>query len=446
MPLKSAICEYQDNLDTVLDSVADGIFTVDTELRITHFNRAAEEITGFTKAEAIGQSCHKIFNSSVCLSDCPIKEALATNRSVTNREFDIFNKERRKIPISISASVLRNAEGEAIGGVEVFRDLSLIVSLKKEIENKYSFHGLISRAPNMLRLFDVLPDISASDATVLIHGESGTGKELFSRAIHELSPRHKGPLVVINCGALPEPLLEAEIFGAKRGAYTGAVENRPGRLEMAQGGTLFLDEIGDLPLALQVKLLRVLEYKEFQPLGAKQPQKADVRFITATHRNIEQMVEEGTFRRDLYFRINVVALSIPPLRDRHEDIPLLIDITLNRLNQSYGKKIRGLSPAVMQMLLHHDYPGNVRELLNLLEQMVILCRSGEIGPEHLPEGFQAHLQSHHVDVRPRQNISKTVLLEILNRHEGNRTQVAKELGVDRTTLWRWMKRFNIDMH
>jgi two-component system, NtrC family, response regulator HydG len=446
MPLKSAICEHQENLDTVLDSVADGIFTVDTELRITHFNRAAEEITGFTKTEAIGQPCHKIFHSSVCLSDCPIKEALATNRSVTNREFDIFNKDRRKIPISISASVLRNAKGEAIGGVEVFRDLSFIISLKKEIENKYSFHDMISRAPNMLRLFDVLPDISASDATVLIHGESGTGKELFSRAIHDLSPRHNGPLVVINCGALPEPLLEAEIFGAKRGAYTGSVENRPGRLEMAQGGTLFLDEIGDLPLALQVKLLRVLENKEFQPLGAKQPQKADVRFITATHRNIEQMVEEGSFRRDLYFRINVVALSIPPLRDRHEDVPLLIDITLNRLNKSYGKKIRGISPAVMQMLLRHDYPGNVRELLNLLEQMVILCRSGEIGPEHLPEGLQAHLQSHHVDIHPRQNISKTTLLEILNRHEGNRSQVAKELGIDRTTLWRWMKRFDIDKH
>jgi len=295
----------------------------------------------------------------------------------------------------------------------------------------------------MQRLFDVLPDISASDATVLVHGESGTGKELITRAIHQLSPRKAGPLVIINCGALPEPLLEAEIFGAKRGAYTGAIENRPGRLEMAQGGTLFLDEIGDLPLALQVKLLRVLENREFQPLGARQPQKADVRFVTATHRNIEKMVEEGSFRRDLYFRINVVSLSIPPLRERQEDIPLLIDITLDRLNQSYGKKIRGLSPAVMQMLLHHDYPGNVRELLNLIEQMVILCRSGEIGLEHLPQGFHAHSQSRQAAVHPRQNISKTALMEVLERHAGNRSTTAKELGVDRTTLWRWMKRFNI---
>jgi PAS domain S-box-containing protein len=443
MPVTSGLCEHLDNLTTVLDSVADGVFTVDTEMRITFFNRAAEEITGFSRTEAIGQPCHKIFNATVCRTDCPIKEALTTNRPVTNREFDILNKSNRKVPISISASVLRDSAGKVIGGVETFRDLSLIVSLKKEIQNKYSFHDLISRAPNMLRLFEVLPDIAASDATVLLHGESGTGKELFTRAIHQLSPRHKAPLVIINCGALPEPLLESEIFGAKRGAYTGSVENRPGRLEMAQGGTLFLDEIGDLPLPLQVKLLRVLENREFQPLGARQPQKADVRFITATHRNIEKMVEEGTFRRDLYFRINVVSISIPPLRDRREDIPLLIDLALDRLNKSYGKNIRGISPAVMQMLLHHDYPGNVRELLNLLEQMVILCRSGELGAEHLPEGFYAHIAARNPQPHPRQNLNEATLRETLERHQGNRSKAAEELGIDRTTLWRWMKRFHI---
>lgn len=445
MPKQSGLCEHLDNISSVLNSIADGVFTVDLNLNITSFNRAAEEITGYTEAEVLGRPCHKIFNTNVCDTGCPVREALANNCSVTNRELDILNKDKRKVPVSISASVLRNARGEAIGGVETFRDLSLIVSLKREIEDKYSFHNIISRAPNMQHLFDVLPDISASDATVLLHGDSGTGKELFARAIHDLSPRKDGPLVVINCGALPEPLLEAEIFGAKRGAYTGAVENRAGRLEMAQGGTFFLDEIGDLPLPLQVKLLRVLEYKEFQPLGARQPQKADVRFITATHRNIEQMVEEGTFRRDLYFRINVVSLSIPPLRERREDIPLLIDITLDRLNRSYGKKIRGVSPEVMQLLLHHDYPGNVRELLNLLEQMVILCRGGELGLEHLPEGL--NLSSHdHLDAHPRQHISREELEEILQRHDGNRTHAAEELGVDRTTLWRWMKRLHLDIH
>jgi transcriptional regulator with PAS, ATPase and Fis domain len=294
----------------------------------------------------------------------------------------------------------------------------------------------------MRRLFDVLPDVASTEATVLLQGESGTGKELFTRAIHDLSPRSKGPLVVINCGALPEPLLEAEIFGAKRGAYTGAVENRPGRLEMAQGGTLFLDEIGDLPLPLQVKLLRVLENKEYQPLGARQPQKADVRFVAATHRNLESMVEEGTFRRDLFFRLNVVNLRIPSLRERQEDIPLLIDMALDRFNHRYGKKIRGFSSEALQFLLSYSYPGNVRELLNIVEQSVILCRAGEIGIDHLPSFISPHDAAVAATSGSAQP-TRERLQEILDRHDWNKSKAARELGIDRTTLWRWMKRYGM---
>lgn len=427
-----------------MDSVADGVFTVDKDMRITTFNRAAQEITGFTAEEVIGQKCHDIFKTGICLSTCPIREALGSGEAVVNREVDIVDKNNRRIPISISASVLRDAQAQVVGGVETFRDLSLIYTLKKELKDKYSFRDLVSRNPVMRNLFDILPDIASSEATVLLNGESGTGKELFTRAIHDLSPRLEGPLVVVNCGALPEQLLEAEIFGVKRGAYTGAVEDRPGRLALAQGGTLFLDEIGDLPLSLQVKLLRVLENKEYQPLGGRHQLKADVRFVTATHRDLDDMVEKGLFRRDLLFRINVVTLKIPPLRERSEDIPLLLDIALDRFNKRYGKKIRGFSSEALQILFKHTYPGNVRELMNIVEQTVILCRSGEIGADQLPGSLSPASRDTEQPVVASDTFSRENLTELLARHKGNKSQVARELGIDRTTLWRWIKRLGLD--
>ncbi len=436
-------CRHLEHLATILDSVADGVFTVDKEMLITWFNRAAEDITGFSREEAMGQSCCEIFRTNICFTDCPLREALATDCDVVNREVDILDKNNREVPISASASVLRDAEGNPVGGVETFRDLSQIKALKQEVAQKYSFHDLVSRNPEMRRLFDVLPDVAASEATVLLQGESGTGKELFARAVHDLSSRRDGPLVVVNCGALPEPLLEAEIFGAKRGAYTGAVEDRPGRLQQAEKGTLFLDEIGDLPLSLQVKLLRVLENREYQPLGAKRPLKADVRFLAATHRDLQAMVEEGSFRRDLFFRINVVNLKIPPLRQRTEDIPLLLEIALDRFNRTYGKKIRGFSSEALALLLGHTYPGNVRELLNLVERSLILCREETIGDELLPTDLAIGSASQAPPLFSRKRPTAEHLQEVLGRHRGNRTLAAQELGVNRTTLWRWLKQVNL---
>jgi PAS domain S-box-containing protein len=434
------------NISTILDSVADGVFTVDDNMRIQSFNRAAEEITGFTHDEAIGRHCYEIFRSDACASACPVREAMETGEPVLHREVEIIDKDNHKKPISISASVLIDSDGKARGGVETIRDLSVIYTLKNELHDKFTFQNLISRNPSMRRLFDVMADIAASEATVFLHGESGTGKELFARAIHDLSRRRNGPLVIVNCGALPETLLEAEIFGVRKGAYTGAVENRPGRLELCNGGTFFLDEIGDLPLQLQVKLLRVLENKEFQPLGAKNPMKADVRFITATHRNLAQMVEEGTFRRDLYFRINIVELNIPPLRERKEDIPLLLEIALKKFNLSYGKKVHRVSPEVLKLLLTHDFPGNVRELLNLIEQAVILCKGSEIGLDLMPNGFAKENDTSEKATRRRSSKAPDVdvLCEVIARHKGNRTDAAQELGVDRSTLWRWVKSAGLD--
>ncbi|MDO9067305.1 MAG: sigma 54-interacting transcriptional regulator [Deltaproteobacteria bacterium] len=440
-------CGQQECQKMILDSIADGVFTVDPEMRVTTFNRAAEEITGFSAREAIGRYCHEIFRTRACLTACLLKEAQATGEAVVNREMDITDKDNRKVPISISASVLRNAHGQAVGGVKTFRDMSRIYMLKRGIKEKYSFRDLVSRNPAMRRLFDLLPDVAATEATVLLNGDSGTGKELFTRAVHDLSPRREGPLVVVNCGALPEPLLEAEIFGSRKGSYTGSVENRPGRLEMARGGTLFLDEIGDMPLPLQVKLLRVIENREYQPLGAKSPLTADVRFVAATHRDLEEMVAEGSFRRDLFFRINVVQFKIPPLHERSEDIPLLIDMALDRFNGRYCKKIRGFSSEAIKALLHHHYPGNVRELLNIVEQGVILCRDGEIGVDLLPPTVLCSDRDQEagkpVHTAPPQ-MSRDMLVQLMARHNGSRSQVARELGVDRTTLWRWMKKYGLD--
>lgn len=325
-----------------------------------------------------------------------------------------------------------------------FNQNTLQTSSTDTYENN-SFHNLVSRNPVMRRLFDVIEDIAASNATVYLNGESGTGKELFARAIHDLSPRSKGPMVTVNCGSLPESLLETEIFGVRKGGtFTGATENRPGRLEMCYGGTFFLNEVGDLPLSLQAKLLRVLENHEFQPLGAGTPIKADVRFITATHRNLEKMVAEGTFRQDLFFRFNTVTLNIPPLRERREDIPLLLDMALKRFNIAYNKQIRSISPDVLKLLLNHSFPGNVRELLNLAEQSVILCRGSEITLDHLPTNFFSKA-SDNTQNRYRSAKLPTLgeLTSLLSRYGGNRGQVAQELNVDRTTLWRWMKRLGV---
>jgi transcriptional regulator with PAS, ATPase and Fis domain len=371
-------------------------------------------------------------------------EPIATGQPI-QREVEITDRAGRKKLISVSCSTLYDCAGKVMGGIETVRDLTPISSMREELRDKYTFRSLVSRNPVMRRLFDVMEDVAASDATVFLHGESGTGKELFARAIHELSPRRNGPLVTVNCGALPETLLESEIFGVRKGAFTGATENRPGRLELCQGGTFFLDEVGDLPLPLQVKLLRVLENHEFQPLGARAPIKADVRFITATHRNLEEMVANGTFRQDLYFRINIVTLNIPPLRERLEDIPLLMDMALQRFNLSYNKKVRTIAPDVVKLLLHHSFPGNVRELLNLLEQSVILCKGNEIQLEHLPRSFIDNTAGA-ATTEPRRSgriPAADKISRVLAAHNGNRSDAAQELGVERTTLWRWMKRYGL---
>lgn len=436
-------------LYSIIDSVADGLFTVNEKMQITNFNKAAEALTGVTHEHALGKPCKDIFKTNCCEQGCPIKEALSIGQSV-QRDIELTDLNGTKKIVSANASVLFDCAGSAIGGVETLRDLTPISEIKEEIRNKYTFRRLVSRNGSMRRLFDIMEDVAASEATVFLHGESGTGKELFAHAIHDLSPRQKGPLITVNCGALPETLLESEIFGVRKGAFTGATESRPGRIEQCQGGTFFLDEIGDLPLQLQVKLLRLLENREFQPLGAQHTVKADVRFIAASHRNLEDMVKKGTFRQDLFFRINIVTLHVPPLRERVDDIPLLVDMALQRFNLSYNKRIQLVSPEVMQHFFCYPFHGNVRELLNIIEQACILCRGSEITMEHMPFYFKtavssSNTQSVAMNPERKRKMNPDVIVESLGRHQGNRASVAHELGIDRTTLWRWMNRYGLSV-
>lgn len=431
----------------ILDSIADGVFTVDKDWNIASFNRAAERITGITSQKAIGQKCFDILHANICQTDCAIRKTLKTGKEIIDLSVNILNKEGKIIPISISTAALKDEKGNIIGGVETFRDLSALEALKKEITRQYSIADIISKNHEIQAIFNILPDVAESDSTVLIRGESGTGKELFARAIHNLSRRKKRPFIAVNCGALPDNLLESEFFGYKRGAFTDAKRDKPGRFALAEGGTLFLDEVGDLPLFLQAKLLRVLQEKEYEPLGATSTVRADVRIITATNHNLSEMVAQKTFREDLFYRLNIVNLVLPPLRKRKEDIPLLVDHFIKKLTISKGKKITGISVDVIRLFMNYDFPGNVRELENLLEHAFVMCRSGEIRVEHLPKDFRDAVmlpKTNKILLQSRFKESEAeIIKEALKRNLGHRGKTALELGIDPSTLWRKMKRLGI---
>lgn len=438
----------QDNLLSVqiLDSVADGVFTVDLDWRITTFNRAAEIITGVKKKDALGCLCRDIFHSDICDGSCILKQSIETGTPITNRSIYIIRPDGNKVPISISASPLKNKDGKIIGGVETFRDESEITELRKELQKSYSFFDLVSKNSQMQRLFQILPQLAVSDSTVLLLGESGTGKELLARAIHQLSRRKDKELVAVNCGALPDTLLESELFGYKAGAFTDAKKDKPGYFSLAEGGTLFLDEIGDVSPALQVKLLRVLQEKTYTPLGGVRPVTADVRIIAATNKDLEQLVQEEKFRQDLYYRINVVQLKVPPLRDRKEDIPLLANHFIMRFNKLKGQQVLALSPEALSILMKYDFPGNIRELENIIEYAFILCHKGMILPEHLPEKFHNRpvftLSKNQVKGTLAE-IKKAAVLEALERNNWKKMATCRELGISKGTLRRMIEKYQI---
>jgi len=438
----------QEARDVILESIADGVFTVDLDWRITSFNGAAEHITGVRREAAIGRRCCDVFRASICETECALKETLGTRRPIVNKAIYILDAEGRRVPISISAAVLKDAEGQTIGGVETFRDLSLVEELRKELEGKYTFADIVGRSPVMRQLFDLLPQIAESNSTVLIEGASGTGKELVARALHNLSPRHDKRFVAINCGALPDTLLESELFGYKAGAFTDARHDKPGRLAIAHGGTILLDEIGDISPAMQSRLLRVLQERTFEPLGSVEPVAVDVRIVAATNKDLRRLVKKGDFRQDLFYRVNVIRLKLPELRDRREDIPLLVGRFVSKFNRLQNKDVAGVSEDTLGLLLDHDYPGNVRELENVIEHAFVLCRGGLIEPHHLPSALRRS-----VGVRPQAGergltlraLEAIHIADAVRRHNGNRTAAARELGIDPSTLFRKVRALGIDL-
>jgi PAS domain S-box-containing protein len=432
----------------IFNSIADGVFTTDGEGRVTFFNKAAEEITGFSSEEAIDRFCFEIFRADICQSHCALKEVLETEKEIINLAVTILSKDGKRIPISISAAVLRDEKGEAIGGVETFRDLSAIEELRKELSQKYTFGDIVSKNHLIHDIFNFLPNISGSDSTVLIQGASGTGKELFAKAIHNLSLRKNKPFIKVNCGALPDTLLESELFGYEKGAFTDAKKDKPGRFSLANGGTIFLDEVGDMSPSLQVKLLRVLQEKEYEPLGSTSPRKTDVRIIAATNKDLSKLVNEGKFRDDLYYRLNVVKIDLPPLSQRREDIPLLIDAFIRKFNVKMGKKISGVSDKVLRLLLRYDYPGNVRELENIIEHAFVLCDKDRIDLDCLPKeitGDQMKIASSlpMEEGSPFEQAEAEVIEKALKKYGGGRIKTANELGIGRTTLWRKIRKYGL---
>ena len=435
----------------------DGVLVVDPRGKIIAVNPAAERLTGYGAGELVGQSC-RILDCTGCeiFGKGPAEQwcGLYARGDVRAKKCLITNKDHRTVNVVKNATILRAKDGEVIGAIETLTDMSEIVrqqqeivTLRKTLNMDTGYYGIRGRSPTMQDLYELIDNVAQTESPVMIHGESGTGKELVARAVHEAGQRSKKPFIKVNCAALNENLLESELFGHTKGAYTGADRTRIGRFEAAHGGTIFLDEIGDIPLATQVKLLRVLEEKEIERVGDHTPIKIDVRIISATNKNLEKLIAKGAFREDLFFRINVFPLNCPPLRDRKEDIPIIVQSFIRSNNKKTGKKILGLTPEALEKLTAYRWPGNVRELRNAIEYAFVLCPSGGIGRQHLPPKISGTELECREPAAVRSGgdnrQEKQQLLEVLRETNGNQSETARRLGVSRVTIWKRMKKHAI---
>ncbi len=435
-----------DTFRIILESISDGVFTIDYNWKITSFNHAAQSITGISKKDAIGRHCWEVLRSNMCEQECALKKTMEKGKPFINSSGYIISSEKKKIPITTSTSLLVDKNNNIIGGVETFRDHSLVDQLRKELSVKVKIKDIISNSNAMNKILNILPQIAQSDSSVLIDGETGTGKELFARAIHNLSLRKKKPFIAINCGALPDTLLESELFGYKKGAFTNAVKDKPGHFALANGGTIFLDEIGETSPAFQVSLLRVLQEHEFTALGAISKEKTDIRIIAATNKNLSELVLQNQFRQDLYYRINVIKLSLPPLRHRMEDIPILVDSFIQKLNTRQGKFIQGIDKKVLHAFMSHNFPGNIRELENIIEHAFVLCSQGYIKLDHLPKFLSLPLIiDDKYDNDPVKSAQIKLIHDALARNNNNRSAAAKDMGIHKSTLFRRIKRLKIKL-
>lgn len=439
------MAESAASLRDILDSISEGVLSVDAQWRITSLNRAAERMLGISRAAALGRPCHEVFRTDHCQDACPVRYTRETGLPVRNHAVHFTDAEGRRVPVSVCTNLIRDEHGTVTGAVESFRDLSIQETLRKEVRDRYTFQDIVSKSPKVQQIFELLPAIARSDVTVLIEGETGTGKELLARAIHALSHRRNRSLVIVNCGALPDTLLESELFGYKAGAFTGARSDRAGRLSQAHRGTLFLDEVGEMSAALQVKLLRVLQDGVFEPLGSTTSVAADVRFIAATHHDLARDVARGAFREDLFYRLNVVPLRLPPLRERLEDVPLLVEHFLHRFSARLGREITGVSPEVLRLLVNHNYPGNIRELQSTLEYASVLCPGGDLQIEHLPPAWRERSPqpAAHGLAEETSAYEARVIREALERHAWHRGAAARELRIHKATLFKKIRKLGI---
>ncbi|MBP2674153.1 MAG: modulated sigma54 specific transcriptional regulator, Fis family [Deltaproteobacteria bacterium] len=433
-------------IQTILDNIPAGVYTVDQEMRLLSVNPSLERITGYRAEEVLGKTCAEVFRSDFCGAGCPLKRSMRTGETLRGVEMNLRDRDGTVVPISSSTAVLKDEEGVSIGGICSFRDLRELRLLPIPHGNSREFLGMVSKNPRIHEVFDLIETVAESDANVLIEGESGTGKELVARAIHRLSTRKDKPFLGVNCASLNENLMESELFGHVRGAFTGAVKDRVGRFEMAEGGTLFLDEVSEIGMHLQAKLLRVLQEREYHRVGETQGRKADVRVISATNRLLKERIGGGLFRDDLYYRLNVVSIVLPPLRERKEDIPVLVEHILSRSREQRGGARRSFSPLAMQALLEYAWPGNVRELENAVERARICSRGEVIEESALPAEIRrrgAAARGATAFGERAQGPDSERLKEALACCGGNRTEAAARLGVSRVTLWRRMKQLGI---
>jgi transcriptional regulator with PAS, ATPase and Fis domain len=445
---------------TIVDTLHDGVIVVDPRGRVLAMNPSAERLTGYRSDELLGKSC-RVLDCTGCriIGKGPAEQwcGLYADGDVRAKKCLITNKENRTVNIIKNASVLRDENGRIIGAVETLTDMSDIVqkqeeilSLRRTLHLEEGYHGILGKTPVMQDLFELIDNVGLTDSPVMIQGDSGTGKELVARAIHDVSGRRGRPFIKVNCASLNENLLESELFGHIRGAYTGADRARIGRFEAAHRGTIFLDEIGDVPLSTQVKLLRVLEEQEIERVGDHRPIKVDVRIVSATHRSLERLIAKGAFREDLYFRINVFPIQIPALRRRLEDIPAIVQYFIRQNNSKTGKKILGMTPEAMEALLAYHWPGNVRELRNAIEYAFVLCNSGGITVSHLPPKIAGQRPAACPEPvsspeSATDRAEREELLRVLTETGGNRSETARRLKVSRVTVWKRMKKHGIQM-
>jgi PAS domain S-box-containing protein len=441
----------------IVEIMQEGLLLVDPDGSIRMVNKALEEMTGYTREEMVGSNC-SLFKCDACrLVRSEARGAwckLFEQGLFARRRCNVVRKDGTYVPILKSAAIIYTRSGEPLGAVETMTDLSELnrkeielMQLSRMLEERNVFHGMVGRSPQMRKVFQLIEKAAQSDAPVFICGESGTGKELAARAIHDLGPRNDRPYVQFNCAALNEALLESELFGHVKGAFTGAFRHRQGRFEIAHKGDIFLDEIGDLPMSVQVKLLRVLETKTFERVGDNRELSVDVRVITATNKTLPELISQGLFREDLFYRINVIPIHLPPLRERREDIPLLTDSFIHRLRDKRDKDIKGLSPQTMRLFMQHSWPGNIRELKSSLEYAFVLAEQGYIEPEHLPQNILEPDEpvTDTTPVATEAQEQKQQLVRALRQSGGNKSEAARILGINRVTVMNRMRKYGIDL-